>query len=77
MWRWATVSMMLMHRWRAWAKLQLPSSFLIFLASSSAEVSVKEGKSLFTKLGHHPATSLFSLENKNLLQAAPQKMTAF
>lgn len=34
------------------------------------------GKILLTEFGHHAVTSLFSLENKNLLQAAPQKTAA-
>ncbi|KAI8571225.1 hypothetical protein RHMOL_Rhmol01G0102500 [Rhododendron molle] len=45
------------------------------MASSFDEVRIEVGKILSTELGHHGRTSLFSLENKNLLPAAPQNNT--
>lgn len=51
---------------------KLGSIFLIFFDSSFELVCVEEGKILLTESGHQAVTSLFSLENKNLLPAAPQ-----
>ena len=44
---------------------------LSFLDSSFELIWSKEGKILLTLSGHHWVTKLFSLENKNLLHAAP------
>lgn len=43
------------------------------MASSFVEVRFDDGNSLSTEAGHQAWTSLFSLVNKNLLPAAPQK----
>lgn len=70
------MSIIPMYLCKASGLRKLGSIFLIFLASSVELVWVELGKILLTDSGHHAVTSLFSLENKNLLHAAPQKTAA-
>lgn len=72
----AMLSMIPMYLCKASGLRKLGSIFLIFFDSSLELLWVELGKTLLTDSGHQAVTSLFSLENKNLLHVGPQKTAA-